>query len=108
MYASGELCTDNVKMSDVAYHNPELDLPARSREVHELSTRYDRGAHEGCTVGSQFSMVDPITRQRPICIERDREWFWVFVYGGIPLGGVLVQEDGDVTRSIPHGGRMDG
>ena len=90
MHASGELCADNVKLSDVTHHDPELDLPVRSGEVYDLSTTYDRGAHERRAKGSQFCMVNSITRYRPMRIECDGEWFWVFVYGGIPLGGVLV------------------
>ena len=52
-------------------------------------------------------MVDARTGQRLVGIERDGEGFWVFIDGRVPLGGVLVYEDGNMARSIPHGGRRD-
>lgn len=106
MYASGELSADGVKMSDVTYNNPELDLLPRMWEAHEFPTAYDNGAHDRHAVGSEISVLNSVTGRRTTGVEGDGEGFVLFVHGRIPLGGVLVRENGDQASTI-HQGRID-
>jgi hypothetical protein len=95
-------------MSDGTHHNPELDLPGRSREMHGLSTAYKHRVHERRAVGSQICVLNSITGRHVTSVEGDGKRLRVFVHRRIPLGGMLVWEDGNLARFTGHNGWRTG
>lgn len=95
-------------MSDGTHHNPELNPPGRSGEVYGLSTAYKHRVHEPRAVGSQICVLNSITDRRVTSVEGDGKRLRVFVHRRIPLGGVLIWEDGNLARFTGHDGWMTG
>jgi len=104
MDASGEPSTDGVKIPDITHHNPELDLPGWGREAYGLSTAYDHSAHDRRAIGRQISMLNSITGRHATGVEGDSEGFALFVHRRVPLGGVLIRDNGDDPWSTHHRG----